>query len=126
MSHGRTQDAKTAFDPLLANAFNLPPISSFPSPLLPLSIPLVCSSGDVLTCKRAVAQALSLQMTSAVRFDLVSARLGAIGEEIAAGGECSVEVVEFAPRQMLGSLVSRAWGAGGGQQPPISLRVFMG
>jgi hypothetical protein len=111
------QRAKTVFDPYFQQTMNLP--LSAPG-IMPLPTPLVCSSGAVLVCKRAVAQSLSEQMTSAIRFDLVAARLAAIVDGITrvncdakaegtVGANCDVEVVEFAARAMLGPLVMRAW-----------------
>lgn len=100
------QPAKAAFDPVLERILNLPPISPGCS-LIPLDAPLISSDGTTLMCKRAVAQSLSLQMTSPVRFDLISARLAAIaGETLDAS--CDVEIVEFSPRASLGPLVLRA------------------
>jgi hypothetical protein len=54
-------------------------------------------------------------MVSAVRFDLISARIALIAREIADAG-CDVEVVEFSPRAMLGPLVMRAWKENQAQQ----------
>ena len=71
-------------------------------------------------------------MTAPVRFDLVAQRLAGIAGTIVEG-ECGVEVVEFAPRAVLGPLVARAWaarGAGrqqqGGQVHALQVSQFMG
>jgi hypothetical protein len=99
----RAQSAKTAFDPVLGKILDFPPNSS-----LPLDAPLMSSDGTTLMCKRAAAQSLSMQMTSPVRFDLISARMATIARQLV-DAPCGVEVVEFSPRASLGPLVLRAW-----------------
>ena len=101
------KSAKTAFDPVLNTILDLPP-NSTGTDLLPLHAPLVSSDGTTLRCKRAVAQSLSRQMTSPVRFDLICARMAAIAAEVA-DAQCKVDVVEFSPRASLGPLLLRAW-----------------
>jgi hypothetical protein len=84
-----------------------PPATARPA-VFPLLHPLVSSSGATLACKRDVAELLSQQMTRAIRFDLICERMVAIAGELV-DAECDVEVVEFAPRAMLGPLLLRAW-----------------
>ena len=85
----------------------LPPATARPA-VFPILHPLVSSSGATLTCKRDVAELLSQQMTRAIRFDLICERMVAIAGELV-DAECDVEVVEFAPRAMLGPLLLRVW-----------------